>query len=133
MLGVVFGMSNTQATPPSTAARVPVGIELDRRVARVAQMHVRVHQPRQHVQPARVERLLGRVRAETANGRDPPGAHGDVRPLLAPGQDERAAADDQVVVHRETSGMRKVRAGRSVGLMPPTLGNCGRMGEYPGA
>ena len=89
-------MSNTAASPPSTAARVPVGIDFDRLVAGIAQMHVRVDQPGQHVQALGVDRFLrGGVRRDAECG-DAAVAHADIRRLDPPRQNAGAMADQQI-------------------------------------
>ena len=57
--GLVFGISNTAVTPPSTAARLPRFEVFLVLVARLAEMDLGVDDARQHVQALRVELLGG--------------------------------------------------------------------------
>ena len=72
------------------------GNRLDRLVAGIAQMHVRIDQAGQHVQPFGVDRFVRRgVRGDTERG-DTAVAHADIGGLDAPGQDAGAVADQQI-------------------------------------
>ena len=72
------------------------GDRLDRLVAGIAQMHVRVDQAGQNVQAPGVDRLLrGGVRRDAQCG-DAAVAHADIGGLGAPGQNAGAVADQQI-------------------------------------
>ena len=72
------------------------GDRLHRLVAGIAQMHVRVDQAGQHVQPLGVDRLIGRGVGGDAQRGDAAVAHADIGGLDAPGQHAGAVADQQV-------------------------------------
>jgi hypothetical protein len=74
------------------------GDGFDGLVAGIAQMHMWVDQPGQHVQAGGVQGLLGRgVRTDT-QGDDVTIAHADIGFLHTPGQHAGAVADQKVVM-----------------------------------
>ena len=97
--GLVLGMSNTVATPPSTAARVPVAIDSTEASPGSRMLHMAVDQARQDMQPARVDNFRCGIARQSPDLRDAPVDHADVRRRLAPGQNADAAANQKVVMH----------------------------------
>ena len=66
------------------------------RVARIAQMHLRVDQAGEDRQPTAVDRLGGLGAGEVAQRGDPPVAHADIGPFHAPGQDAVAPPQHEI-------------------------------------
>ena len=98
--GLVFGISKTAVTPPSTAAREPVSRSSLCSSARLAEMHLAVDHAGQDVQAAAVDRLAGRRLAEIADRGDASVRDADVAQAVAVMVDDGAACQDEVVGRR---------------------------------
>ncbi len=76
VLGLVFGISNTAVTPPSTAARLPLSRSSLASSPGLAEMDLAVDHARQHVEPGAVDRLAGI--ADIADRDDAAAGHADI-------------------------------------------------------
>ena len=99
--GLVFGMSNTAASPPSTAALVPVGMvstDLSPGSRRCTCGSIR---PGSTCRPRRVKQSSSAVASAPDTQRDDSAvAHADVRGFRAPWQHAGAVAKHKIVMRR---------------------------------
>ena len=96
--GLVFGISKTAVTPPITAAREPVSRSSLCSSARLAEVHLRVDDAGEQMQPGRVDGLAGLARCQAADGRDFPRFDANVGEAFAGMIDEGGAFDEEIEV-----------------------------------
>jgi hypothetical protein len=85
-----LGISNTAVTPPRIAARLPLG------VARLAEMHLGIHHPGQHMQPLGVEHLGRLGGGQGANGSNAAADNPNISGGNAVGRGDNAPPDQKV-------------------------------------